>query len=86
MNWVASRHRCQFCLDVFAVAPKVLRLWSVPSPSSGAGAVKFQSAADPAIGITPGEQCIDLRLCAVYAAAPSSALSVDAVDLPVKRR
>jgi hypothetical protein len=63
MGQIAGRNRRYFRLDAIAVAPEILRLGSVPGPSSGAGAVESQRVADPIIGTAPGEETIDFRRC-----------------------
>jgi len=58
---IAGRDRDPLRLYALAIAFEVLRLWSVPSPSAGARAVKPERAAHAGIGIAPGEQGVDLR-------------------------
>ena len=70
MGQITGRNCGQFRFYAVAVAFEILRLRSVPGPPAGAGATKSQSAADPAIGIAPGEQRVDLRRRSMRGADP----------------
>src|SRR6516225_4414901 len=60
MRQIAGRDGGQLGIEAIAIALKILRLRPVPGPSAGAGAMESECAADSAIAIAPGEQCIDL--------------------------